>query len=73
VGQIYDFDKEKLIVGVIYNDKEIYDKALKMPCFGNYLITPEFIKKCKDLNVEIIIGNDRQIKGTRVKNSVSHN
>ena len=30
MGQIYDFDKEKLIVGVIYNDKEIYDKALKM-------------------------------------------
>ena len=30
MGAIYNFDKEKLIVGVIYNDKEIYDKALKM-------------------------------------------
>jgi hypothetical protein len=30
VGQIYDFEKEKLIVGVIYNDMDVYDKALKM-------------------------------------------
>ena len=30
MGQVYDFEKEKLIVGVIYNDEEIYEKALKM-------------------------------------------
>lgn len=30
MGQIYDFEKEKLIVGVIYNDTEVYEKAVKM-------------------------------------------
>ena len=30
MGQIYDFEKEKLIVGVIYNDEEIYKRALEM-------------------------------------------
>ena len=30
MGQVYEFEKEKLIVGVIYNDEEIYEKALKM-------------------------------------------
>ena len=30
MGQVYDFEKEKLIVGVIYNDAEIYDRALAM-------------------------------------------
>lgn len=30
VGQVFDFELEKLIVGVIYNDEEIYEKALKM-------------------------------------------
>ena len=30
MGQIYEFEKEKLIVGVIYNDQEIYNKALAM-------------------------------------------
>ena len=30
VGQVYEFEKEKLIVGVIYNDEEIYNQALKM-------------------------------------------
>ena len=30
VGQVYDFEKEKLIVGVIYNDEEIYNRALVM-------------------------------------------
>ena len=30
VGQVYEFEKEKLIVGVIYNDEVIYEKALKM-------------------------------------------
>ena len=29
MGQIYEFEKEKLIVGVIYNDMQIYDKAIK--------------------------------------------
>ena len=28
MGQIYDFEKEKLIVGVIYNDREVYKKAV---------------------------------------------
>lgn len=30
MGQVYDFEKEKLIVGVIYNDEDIYNSALKM-------------------------------------------
>ena len=30
VGQIYEFEKEKLIVGVIYNDMAVYEKALEM-------------------------------------------
>ena len=30
VGQVYDFEREKLIVGVIYNDGEIYERAVAM-------------------------------------------
>ena len=30
MGQVYDFEKEKLIVGVIYNDEQIYDRAINM-------------------------------------------
>ena len=30
MGQIYEFEKEKLIVGVIYNDMEVYERALSM-------------------------------------------
>ena len=30
MGQVYEFEKEKLIVGVIYNDEEIYNRALEM-------------------------------------------
>ena len=30
MGAVMDFEPEKLIVGIIYNDKEILDKALKM-------------------------------------------
>ena len=30
MGQVYEFEREKLIVGVIYNDTEIYEKAVKM-------------------------------------------
>ena len=30
MGQIYDFEKEKLIVGVIYNDTDVYEEAVKM-------------------------------------------
>ena len=30
MGQVYEFEKEKLIVGVIYNDEQIYGKAIKM-------------------------------------------
>lgn len=30
MGQVFEFEKEKLIVGVIYNDAEIYDRALAM-------------------------------------------
>ncbi len=30
MGQIYAFEKEKLIVGVIYNSAEIYDRTVKM-------------------------------------------
>ena len=28
MGAIYDFEPEKLIVGIIYNDKDIFEKAL---------------------------------------------
>ena len=30
MGQILDFEREKMIVGVIYHDKKIYDEAIKM-------------------------------------------
>ena len=30
MGQVYDFEKEKLIVGVIYSDEKIYERALAM-------------------------------------------
>ena len=30
MGAIYDFEKEKLIIGVIYHDPEIYDMAIKI-------------------------------------------
>lgn len=30
MGQVFDFEQEKLIVGVIYNDAEIYEKAMEM-------------------------------------------
>lgn len=30
MGQLFDFEKEKLIVGVIYNDEQVYNKALRM-------------------------------------------
>lgn len=30
MGQVYDFEREKLIVGVIYNDGEIYERAVAM-------------------------------------------
>lgn len=30
MGQVYEFENEKLIVGVIYNDIDIYDRAVKM-------------------------------------------
>ena len=30
VGEVKEFEKEKLIIGVIYNDTEIYDKAIKI-------------------------------------------
>ncbi len=30
MGQIYEFEKEKLIVGVIYSDPEVYERGLAM-------------------------------------------
>ena len=30
MGQIYEFEKEKMIVGVIYHDLDIYNKAIEM-------------------------------------------
>jgi len=30
MGAVYEFEKEKLIVGVIYNDKEVYSRAIAM-------------------------------------------
>ena len=30
MGQTYEFENEKLIIGVIYNDMEVYEKAMEM-------------------------------------------
>lgn len=30
MGAVYDFEREKLIVGIIYNDPEVYSRALDM-------------------------------------------
>ena len=30
MGQTYEFENEKLIIGVIYNDMEVYGKAMEM-------------------------------------------
>ena len=30
MGAVYEFEKEKLIIGVIYSDKELLDSAIKM-------------------------------------------
>lgn len=30
MGEVHGFEREKLIVGVIYNDPEIYDRAIEM-------------------------------------------
>ena len=30
MGQVYEFEKEKLIIGVIYNDMEVYERAMAM-------------------------------------------
>jgi hypothetical protein len=30
MGAVYDFEREKLIVGIIYNDREVYERALGM-------------------------------------------
>ena len=30
MGQIFDFEEEKLIVGVIYHDKEVFRKSMDM-------------------------------------------
>ena len=50
-----------------------YDKAIDF-CFSKDVsIGSEFIKNCKELNIEIFIGNDRKFKGTTIKNSISHN
>ncbi len=45
MGAIYDFEPEKLIVGVIYHDKEVLSRALEMltEAFGEYdLVCEEF-------------------------------
>ena len=30
MGEIFEFEKEKLIIGVIYNDMEVYERAMAM-------------------------------------------
>jgi len=30
MGAVYDFEPEKLIIGVIYNDKDVFDSAMKI-------------------------------------------
>ncbi len=45
MGAIYDFEKEKLIIGVIYHDKEILERALGILVdeFGEFdLVSEEF-------------------------------
>ena len=32
MGAIIEFDKEKLIMGVIYHDKQVFDEAMKLLC-----------------------------------------
>ena len=32
MGQIFDFEEEKLIIGVIYHDTDIFEKAMKILC-----------------------------------------
>ena len=45
MGEIYEFEKEKLIIGVIYSDKEIFEKAMArvFEKFGDYdMVSEEF-------------------------------
>lgn len=45
MGAVYEFEKEKLIIGVIYHDKEILERAMEMLVkeFGEYdLVSEEF-------------------------------
>ena len=45
MGAIFDFEAEKLIIGVIYNDKEIFNKAMELlkKEFGEWdLVCEEF-------------------------------
>ncbi len=30
MGAVYEFDKEKLIIGIIYHDKEIFERAMRV-------------------------------------------
>ena len=45
MGEIFEFEKEKLIIGVIYSDKEIFDIAMAriVEKFGDYdMVSEEF-------------------------------
>ena len=45
MGEIFDFEKEKLIIGVIYSDKEILEQAMTeiVARFGEYdMVSEEF-------------------------------
>ena len=45
MGEIFDFEREKLIIGVIYSDEEILNKAMErvFERFGPYdMVSEEF-------------------------------
>ena len=45
MGEIFEFEKEKLIIGVIYSDKKIFDTAMEKITdkFGDYdMVSEEF-------------------------------
>ena len=66
MGAVYEFDKEKLIVGVIYHDEEIFEQATKMLVeeFGEIEDTCEefsFSKEFSDYYDDELGGEGRRV------------